>query len=191
MAMKPMHLPESIDSHRLTLKKHRIDAAAMMFDYVERDRERLSRFLPWPPGIKSVEDEKRYIEDTHRWWKEQTLFDYGLFRKADDVYMGNLGVHSIQWRHDCCELGYWILGDFEGAGYMSEAVGALESTLFQLGFHRIEIRCDASNERSAKLPQRRGYNLDGTLRQACKVPSGYRDTMVFSKLRSEGLSPEA
>ena len=28
--------------------------------------------------------------------------------------MGNLGVHTIAWESRCCELGYWILGDFEG-----------------------------------------------------------------------------
>ena len=38
----------------------------------------------------------------------------GFFRKEDAVSMGNLGVHTIAWESRCCELGYWILGDFEG-----------------------------------------------------------------------------
>ena len=46
--------------------------------------------------------------------------------------MGNSGVHIAQWESRCCELGYWILGDFEGQGYMSEAVTALESAPFEL-----------------------------------------------------------
>ena len=181
-----MSLPESVEADRLTLRKHQLDAVALMFEYIERDRERLSQFLPWPPGIRSVADELAYVKDTHSWWDAGTLFDYGLFRKEDNLYMGNLGVHSIQWQHHCCELGYWILGDFEGSGYMSEAVAALETVLFEVGFYRIEIRCDANNHRSAQLPKRRGYTLDGRLRGATKVPSGYRDTLVFSKLRVDG-----
>ena len=82
--------------------------------------------------------------------------------------MGNLGVHTIAWESRCCELGYWILGDFEGRGYMSEAIIALESVLFELGFQCLEIRCDALNQRSAKLPQRLGYTLEATLRTELK-----------------------
>jgi len=184
--MTPLTLPDLVEGNRLILRKHQLEDAALMFESIERDRERLSRFLPWPPHIKNVDDELAYLKDTHRWWSAQTLFDYGLFRKEDQLYMGNLGVHSIQWQHDCCELGYWILSDFEGGGFMAEAVGALEGVLFEVGFYRIEIRCDVDNHRSAQLPKRCGYRLDGTLRSAMRVPSGYRDTLVFSKLRVDG-----
>ena len=183
--MQPAPLPDLIDSTRLSLRRHRVELAATMFDYIERDRVRLSRFLPWPPLITSVEDEVAYIEGINAQWGEGILFDFGLFRKGDDVYMGNLGVHSINWPHDGCELGYWLFGDYEGQGYMSEAVAALEGELFGLGFHRVEIRCEAENHRSAQLPQRLGYHLDGNLRGARRVGSGYADTLVFSKLSSE------
>jgi len=183
--MQPVSLPDQIEASRLYLRKHCLELAETMYAYIERDRERLSRFLPWPSLITSVEDEIAYIEGINGQWGEGTLFDFGLFRKEDDAYMGNLGVHTINWPHDGCELGYWILGDFEGQGYMNEAVGALEAQLFEVGFHRIEIRCHSENRRSAQLPQRRGYQLDGTHRGARLTESGYADTSVYSKLSSD------
>ena len=102
--------------------------------------------------------------------------------------MGNLGVHTIGWESRCCELGYWTLGDFEGRGYMSEAIIALESVLFELGFQCLEIRCDALNRRSARLPQRLGYTLEATLRTELKESLAYRDTMVFTKRRLDDAS---
>ena len=81
-----------------------------------------------------------------------------------------------------CELGYWILGDFEGQGYMSEAVRVLEAACFAVGFHRIGIRCSSKNARSAGVPRRSGYTLDGTLRQHALERGERRDTLVFSKL---------
>ena len=101
--------------------------------------------------------------------------------------MGNLGVHTIAWESRCCELGYWILGDFEGRGYMGEAIIALESVLFELGFQCLEIRCDALNQRSARLPQRLGFQLEATLRTELESPA-YRDTMVFTKRRPSNVS---
>jgi len=99
--------------------------------------------------------------------------------------MGNAGVHSISWENHRCELGYWILGSFEGQGYMAEAVATIEATCFKRGFNRIEIRCSSLNERSASVPKRLGYKLDGVLREE-KVEAGrYRDTLVFAKIRSQ------
>ena len=180
--------PPMIDGSRVVLRRHEESLAATMFEYIDRDRERLARFLPWPPMIKTVGDELAYLQDTLRQWTACTLFDFGIFRKEDALYMGNLGVHTIAWESRRCELGYWILGDFEGRGYMGEAIIALESALFELGFQCLEIRCDALNQRSAKLPQRLGYTLEATLRTELKESSSYRDTMVFTKGKPNNVS---
>ncbi len=99
--------------------------------------------------------------------------------------MGNIGVHTIVWEHGRCEIGYWLLGDFEGRGYMSEAVLALEQACFLHGFHRVEIRCSSQNLRSARVPRRCGYTLEACLREDAWENHQWRDTLVFSKLRGE------
>jgi len=183
MEVRP--LPETLDGGRIVLRKHSPAHADEMFRYVDRDRERLRRWLAWVDDMKTVGDERGWIEKALAQWDAGELYSFGIFRKPDGLYLGNIGVHAIAWEHARCEIGYWILGDFEGAGFMSEAVQRLERALFALGFHRIEIRCDARNERSANVPRRNGYALDGTLRQDSLVEDGFRDTLVFSKLQSD------
>ena len=184
--MEKQPFPDSLDGPRVALKKHSPDEAERMFRYVDRDRERLRRFLPWVDATTSVADEATYIQGALAKWDACAMFDYGLFRKSDDLYLGNIGVHSIAWSHERCELGYWILGDFEGQGLVSEAVGLVERAAFALGFHRIEIRCSSANQRSANIPRRSGYRLDGVLREDAVDNGRYRDTLVFSKLAGEG-----
>lgn len=174
-----------INSERVVLKKHTLKQAPLMFDYVKKDQKRLQRFLPWPKHIKTVKDEVNFIKTTHKWWKEKTHFDFGIFRKSDQMYMGNIGIHSISWNNHRCEIGYWILGDFEGQGYMSEAVRALEGAMFRMGFHRIEIRCSTLNKRSANVPRACGYTHEGTLREDGIDMGKFRNTMVFGKLKKE------
>lgn len=122
----------------------------------------------------------------NRRWEKNELYDYGIFRKSDNLYMGNVGVHSIQWKTEVCELGYWILGDFEGQGYVSEAVRAIEQACFANGFERVEIRCSSVNFRSASVPMRLGFLLEGTLRSNQKDNGIRRNTLLFARLRSEG-----
>src|SRR4051794_36674200 len=111
--------------------------AETMFGYVDSDRARLRAFLPWVDSTRTVEDEYGHIRMTRENWDLHQLLDFGIFRREDELYLGNVGIHSISWQHRRCEIGYWILSRFEGQGYVSEAVHALEKVLFALGFHRI------------------------------------------------------
>lgn len=183
--LKPKFPKSRIESERIYLLKHDLKLAEAMFNYVYKDRKRLRKFLPWVDRIKKVEDEKNYIKKTKKEWKKYILFDFGIFHKEDGTYMGNIGVHNIKWDLYSCEIGYWILGDFEGHGYMSEAVKALESEMFRLGFNRIQIRCNDINQRSANVPRACNYKLEGTIRQDGIDLGKFRDTMVFGKLKKE------
>ncbi len=91
-------------------------------------------------------------------------------------------VHQIRQRRVGFHQNH---GDFEGFGYMSEAVVCLENALFKVGFNRVQIRCSSINERSANVPKACGYVYEGTHRQDGIDLGKFRDTQVFSKLRKE------
>lgn len=176
--------PFEIKGKRIILKKHNEDLAGTMFASIDEDRKRLRKFLPWVDSTKSKDDSLEYLKLAAKWWLEASLFDYGIYT-IDGIYMGGFGVHNIAWAHNRAELGYWINGKYEGQGYVSEAAKLIEEVLWGLGFNRIEIRCSSANIRSANLPQKNGYTLEGTLRQECIEQGEYRDTLIFAKLRSD------
>lgn len=181
------HPPEKLIGERIELRKHELSSAEAMFREVDSDRTRLGRFLPWVAGMHSPQDEKDFIEHTHREWEEFRLFDYSIMVNGN--YAGNIGAHHIDWENECCQLGYWVAGAFEGLGFISEAVALLERELFGLGFHRIEIHCDPHNVRSAAVPKRAGYHLEGVLRENELRAGGRRkSTMIWGKLSSGAKS---
>ncbi len=183
--MKPTTLSESLEGPRIILKKHDESLATRMFSAIEKDRERLGIFLPWVPHTKVEQDELGWIKTTHKMWNESTMFDYGIFLKDNDSYLGNIGVHSIKWDVPKCEIGYWIVGDYEGRGYMSEALRVLESHLFEKGVHRIEVHCSSNNLKSSRVPNSCGYYFDGQLKENSLEQSQLRDTFIFSKLAKQ------
>lgn len=177
------HLNSKIETPRLLPQKHELELAPSMFSAINKERLRLEKFLPWVPNLQSTHDERQYILSTHERWKDGSLFDYSLILKDKNQFVGCLGVHTIDWESRSCELGYWILNQFEGQGYVTEALRALEKHLFEKGFNRLEIRCDPINKRSARIPTACGFLFDGTLHQETLMHQLLRDTSIYSKLK--------
>lgn len=178
-------LPAVIVSQRLSLKLLTPDLAQTMFEYIDKDRERLSQFLPWPKFILKVEDEIEFIKSCQISYEKFETAVYGLFHNDDNKYLGNISVHAISWTNESCEIGYWILGQFEGFGYMAEAVKILNEELFNFGFNRIVIRFDPLNNRSGRIPKKLNFSDEGLFRQAIKIDGAFRDLKVFSKIKSD------
>ncbi len=176
------HPHEKLEGARIWLKKLPSEAAKEIYELVDADRTRLGRFLPWVVGIHSVADEEEYLRISDEQWNCYEFFDYGIFLKSDGRYLGSAGAHTLSWENERCEIGYWVAGAFEGKGLIAEAVGLLEKEIFRLGFHRIEIRCDPNNPRSAAVPRRCGYDLEGVLRDQVVENGKRRSTMVWAKL---------
>ncbi len=183
--MKKIKLNSILNGSRVELRKHDIKYTDIMFKCIDQDRERLRAFLPWVDFTKTVQDSADYIADSLKKWDQYEMFDFSLFEKKSNTYMGNIGVHTISWENQCCEIGYWILGKYEGNGFVSEAVQILEQELFSKGFHRIEIRCSSINEKSANIPKRNGHTLEGELRDNSIELGKFRNTKIFAKLKSD------
>jgi len=183
--MEKKYLKEILKGEKAILKRHEISLAQRMFEYICKDKERLSLFLPWPPHIKSVDDEITFIEESKDAWDKYSGANYGIFRKTDEEYLGNVGAFNFDWNNESCEIGYWILGDFEGKGYMRDAVQSLENELFLIGFNRIVIMCEQENQRSKTIPASLGYTFEGRLRDFKKANDKHVTLEVHSKLRRE------
>ena len=182
--LQPHAFPEQIEGNRIILKKTSQALAREMYQNVNDDRARLREFLPWVDQTISVEDEIKYIQRAELWWDERSTFQYGFFRKSDGVYLGNGGVHAVDWGNERLEIGYVVWQPYEGQGYISELVGLLEAVSFAAGFYRLEIRCDPKNIRSVSVAQRLGYQQEGHFRSHQVRGSQRRDTLIFAKLRN-------
>jgi ribosomal-protein-serine acetyltransferase len=91
------HQPkEFVEGERIFLRRHELAIAPAMFACLDADRARLAEFLPWVEGAKTVKDSEEYIRAVHVDWQEFEVFDFGIFRKSDRAFMGNIGAHTIR-----------------------------------------------------------------------------------------------
>lgn len=177
-----------LKGERIVLKRIEptIELAQEVFAQVDKNREYLRKWLPWADFMKSAEDELKYFFDEEKKVEKGEKINYGIF--LDNVYAGNIGFFDVDDKVMSGEIGYWLSEDFGRKGYVTEAVKTLEKHLFQdLGFNRIQIKCDEKNIPSAKVAEKCGYVLEGILRQdeRSEYFNENRNTKLFSKLKSE------
>lgn len=180
-----MVLPDEIVSERVALVALTVDYAEEMFALIDGDRERLIRTQVAFRKIRTLDDELADLRKKEKTRAEGSVYAFGIALPEEHDsrrLVGGCGVFNISREHRTCELGYWIAGEFEGRGLVTEAIAALEDACFAAGFHRIETRCSYHNARSQGIPTRLGYHLDGRRREAWLVDGKRHDDLVFSKL---------
>ena len=187
-----LDLPDSFETERLLIRAPHVGDGKPMNEALVESIDSLKRWLPmpWTQNIQTVAETEELVR---RWvgkWMLREDLRLGLFRKTDSFYVGQCGLHRIDWEVMRFEIGYWVRTSLEGQGYIREAVAGVTGFAFDiLRAERIEIRCESLNERSAAVARRAGYSLDGALRNSDTTAdkSALCDMLVFSMLRAEYL----
>ncbi len=85
------------------------------------------------------------------------------------------------------EVGYWLGARFWGRGIATEAVRQLTALAFDRrpGLERLFALPYANNAASARVLEKAGYTLEGTLRRNCIKDGVVLDSLMYSILRGE------
>ncbi|KTG30833.1 GNAT family N-acetyltransferase [Haloferax profundi] len=84
------------------------------------------------------------------------------------------------------ELVYWLLPEYHGQGYGTDAVECLVDYLFRtVECHGLQAVTFAFNDASRGVLERLGFVKEGRLREAAFVDGSYEDVLRFGLLRSE------
>lgn len=157
--------------------------AANLLDLTEANRTEFGEWLPWVKDSFSVNDEKAFIKNGRQRMAANSFWFAAILYKGDIA--GIIDLHQINHDHHRCQIGYWLTGSLQGNGIMTAAVRELETIAFQgLQMNRLEILADVRNKKSRNVAERRGFHLDGLLKQYTFYNGQFRDMALYSKLKS-------
>jgi ribosomal-protein-serine acetyltransferase len=171
-----------LDGDHVRIRPFQTEDAEAHFAAIEESRERIQRWLAWVPAHQSVDDSRDAFARMQARWLLRDDFGAGIFDRRTGALQGGIGFHPRNWESGYFEIGYWLRTSAEGRGYVTEAVRALTDYLFaSLGARRVEIRCDARNQRSAAVAERAGFIREARLGNARRGANGaLSDTLVFA-----------
>ncbi len=178
--------PYSFETERLTIRGPLPGDGKEVHAAVMESREELRRWMPWAheQPLSAEEYEARVRDGRLKFLAREDLWLMLLLKGARTI-IGGSGLHRINWNVPKFEIGYWVRTSYARQGYITEAVSGITDFAFNiLGAKRVEIRCDAHNERSAAVPRRLGFVHEGTLRHDDRdhYTGELRDTLIFAKI---------
>lgn len=168
------------------LEGETVDLCAVAEADLDFLRETLNDPAVWPTlSARNPLTERQERE----WYEEHASADDGNVNfvvAVDDQPVGSLGVHGVDDADGSAELGVFLAEEYWGQGYGTEAGRLATGYAFdQHRRHRVVARVFEGNERSARVWEKLGFELDGVHREAVYVDGEYRDVRYYSVLEDE------
>src|SRR2546430_8120233 len=178
---------EELRGERVMVRPYRESDAQALFEAIAESRDHLRPWLPFADEHQTVDESRHWIIQQMANWILRDDLMLSIWEQTTGRYLGGIGLHPYDWEIGYFEIGYWLRGSAEGYGYVTEAVQLLTNyALDSLKANRLEIRCDELNTRSAAIPKRLGYVLEGHLRNHLATQDGrLRTTLVFSLIPTD------
>lgn len=121
--------------------------------------------------------------------EKQRLEDRQVFAlepSGVDFIVGTVRIEVQAAQHAHGDLGYALDSEYQGRGYMSEAVRRVLAFGFdQFRLNRIWATCDVDNAPSRRLLERVGMTREGTMRQDKCMRGVWRNSYLYAILASD------
>lgn len=173
-----------IDTKRLYLKRINIEDSLQMYENIASD-DRVSRYMSWD-SFKTLSDVENWLTEWQEEYKKNDTYYWGIFLKSSNELIGTVYLLTEDSIARVGSISYCLGYNYWGNGYVCETIKSIIDFAFtKIGFNRIEAYHAKSNIQSARVLQKAGMKMEGTLRQRCKTYNGFENCIYYSILKEE------
>ncbi len=168
----------------IELRLNELRYAEAFFALIVRNIEQLRVWMPWAAAEPTLEATKAFLKASMHQFAEGIGLPTNLWYRGQLV--GVIDYPRMSWEKRLTEIGYWLDKDMQGKGIITRATRALVTYAFEeYGLNKVEIHVAAENHRSRAVPERLGFTLEGTRRQAEWLNGNAHDIVIYGMLKSE------
>lgn len=171
-------------NQNLTLALVQTSFAQQYFEIIQRDRDYLSEWMPWPMYAEDEEFFRAFIR--------RALHDYADGKSLtcaillNQQVVGNISFNTINHDLKKVEIGYWLSAQHQGQGIVTQSVAKLIDIAFiELGMEKVQIAAATGNQRSRKICERLGFSLEGIITRAENLNGKVVDHAVYGLGREQ------
>ncbi|MBP6185996.1 MAG: GNAT family N-acetyltransferase [Saprospiraceae bacterium] len=136
----------------------------------------------------SVEEVKIKMEESIAEMESGKALVWALVRKEDQVCIGDVAFWKIDPQHAVGEIGYGLLPEYWGQGYMQEVLKQVLPYAFQsMGLHRVEANVNTENRASQRLLEKMGFQKEAHFRENYAYNGKFLDSLIFGLLEKDLL----
>lgn len=181
---------DELRGERVIVRPHKLEDFDELWESIQASRDSIRPWLPF--ADQSADDLRDWLARTVAKWITRETMGMAIIERETGKIVGNIGLMVRDWSFGSFEIGYWLRSSAQGHGYMTEATRLVTDFAFDhLEANRVQIRCDAENDRSAAVPRRLGFTQEAHLRRDTLGTDGQiTDTLVFSLIRDDPRWPD-
>lgn len=176
-------------TERLVLRVLTPDAAPLVLDFYNRDKELFEKYeTERAPNFYSVDYLQKVLKFEYNAAHKGSLIRYYVFLKDNpNKIIGTVCLHEITKNfYSCCEIGYKFSSEYHHNGYAYEAIKrCMNIAFYDLNLHRITATVCYGNTASAKLLERLGFSADGIFRDYLLLNGVWCDHAFYSCLSTD------
>ncbi|MNC16610.1 putative ribosomal N-acetyltransferase YdaF [compost metagenome] len=158
------------------------DAEEMTAMY-KRNREFFEKFSPNATDeFYTEEHQLQLITKSKVDRAEDRRYDFVICHKEDGRIIGSIGLSFVvRGPLQSCMIGYSMDQEYNGKGYMTEAVKQVVRYAFEvLKFHRITGEASPHNPGSIRVLENAGFHKEGIARSNVKINGVWEDHQVLA-----------
>ncbi len=173
-----------IDTERLLVRMCYPEEAIKSARYHLKNRDYLQPF--YATFTKESFSEIYWAEELERniveYYNDQSMRLFIFEKDNEEIVVGTVSFSGIVRRAAYyCVLGYGLDQDFQGRGYMTEALDAAIDYMFtEKNMHRVMANYIPTNEKSGKVLRRLGFTVEGYARDYLYLDGQWKDHILTS-----------
>jgi [ribosomal protein S5]-alanine N-acetyltransferase len=181
--------PDEVFTPRLRLRPATEADAERMFSRYAQDHE-VCRYMNWAPH-RSIDETRAYLRRIIAESAQGESAGYLIVATESDELLGSIGGRI---QGPLMHFGYCLARDAWGQGFATEVATAfVAAAMKEPQIWRVQAFCDVENRASARVLEKAGLSLEGTLRRYMVLPNledAPRDMLCYAKVREDGTNDE-
>lgn len=164
--------PEEVAAGSVRVRRWRREDAPDLHALLLANLDHLRPWMGWVAAEPlSIEERRSKIAAWAARWEAGEDFSYAIVDERGGELLGGCGLNR-RIDPDCLDLGYWVRGDRTRQGVATGAASALVEAAFSVDdIAHVEIRHDAANAASRRIPEKLGFTWIGERRDRVVAPA--------------------
>jgi RimJ/RimL family protein N-acetyltransferase len=179
-------LPDLLPARPVELRRWRTAYTAALTVAVASSLPELRPWMPWAQEPPTVTGTTQVLTQGDIDFAADEVWQFVVVEPGSDRILGAAGLHR-RGPPDTVEIGYWIRTDATRRGLATIASRTLTTAAFAHlpDVATVEIRMDSLNARSAAVPPRLGFRLEGEVDQPVDAPGQSGRWLVWTMARAD------
>lgn len=172
-----------LETERLKLRRADVNDINELFAL--RSDPKVMEYIPKPVAT-SIEEASEHLKAIDEKISSNEIINWAITLKGYAKMIGTIGYYHIKPEHYRAEIGYMLLPDFQGKGYVTEAIAEVVNYGFAtMGLHSIEALIDPANLGSAKVLEKCDFMKEGHFKESEFYNGEFIDTVIYSKVNGQ------